>query len=72
MHLQKQSKYTNSKFKAFISSFIADIIGFTTAFLTVLITLVIIYIIIGQSKLKMLVANIVLQCMKAVEAAALN
>ena len=72
MHLQKQSDSTNSKFKSFISSFIADIIGFSTALLTVLITLVIVYIIAGHSKLKTLVANMALQCIKAVEAAALN
>ena len=72
MHLQKQSNNTNSKFKTFISSFIADIIGFSAALLTVLITLVIIYIITGQSKLETLVANMVLQHIKAVEAAALN
>ena len=71
MHSQKQSKYTNLKFKAFLSSFIADIIGFTRS-LSILITLVMIYIITRQSKLKILVANIVLQCIKAVEAAALN
>ena len=40
--------------------------------LTILITLVIVYIINGHSKLKMLVANMALQCIKAVEAAALN
>ena len=72
MHLQKQSNNTNSKFKTFISSFIADIIGFSTALITVLMTLVIIYIITGQSKHKTLVANMVLQHIKAVEAAALN
>ena len=72
MHLQNQSNNTNSKFKTFISSFIADIIGFSAALLTVLITLVIIYIITGQSKLKTLVVNMVLQHIKAVEAAALN
>ena len=38
----------------------------------VLITLVIIYIVMGHSKLKMLVANMALQCIKIVEAAALN
>ena len=34
--------------------------------------LVVIYIVIGHSKLKTLVANIALQCIKTVEAAALN
>ena len=72
LHLQKQSDNTNSKFKTFISSFIADIIGFSAALLTVLITLVIVYIVTGHSKLKTLVANMALQCIKAVEAAALN
>ena len=72
MHLQKQSDNTNSIFKTFISSFIADIIGFSTALLTVIITLVIVFFVTGHSKFKMLVANMALQCMKAVEAAALN
>ena len=61
-----------SKFKSFISSFIVDIIGFSTALLTVIITLVIIYIVTGHSKHKMLVANMALQHIKTVEAAALN
>ena len=71
-HLHKNNDDTNSKFKSFISSFIADIIGFTTALLTGLITLVIIYIVMGHSKLTMLVANRALQCTKTVEAAALH
>ena len=72
VHIQKQNNYTNSKFKVFISNFIADVIGFTAAFLTVLVSLVLIYIGTGQSKRKTLVANIALQCIKTVEAAALN
>ena len=72
LHLHGQSDNTNSKFKTFISSFIADIIGFSAALLTILITLVIVYIITGHSKLKMLVANMALQHIKAVKAAALN
>ena len=72
MHLQKQNNRTNSKLKTFISSFIVNIIGFSAALLMVLITPEISYIISGQSKLKMLVANMVLQFIKAVEAAALN
>ena len=59
LHSQKQSDNTSLKFKTFISSFIADIIGFSAALLTVLITLVIVY-----SKLKTLVANMALQCIK--------
>ena len=72
LHLHKNNDNTNSKVKTFISSFIADIIGFSTALLMVLITLVIIYIVMGHSKLKMLVANMALQCIKTVDAAALN
>ena len=72
LHLHKNNDNTNSKFKTFISSFIANSIGFSAALLTVLIALVIIYIVTGHSKLKMLVANMALQCIKTVEAAALN
>ena len=72
LHLHKNNDNTNSKFKSFISSFIADIIGFSAALLMILITLVIIYIVMGHSKLKTLVANIALQCIKTLEAAGLN
>ena len=67
-----QHHNTKSKFKGFISSFIVDIIGFGTALLTIIITLVVIYIVTGHFKLKTLVTNIALQCIKTVEAAALN
>ena len=63
---------TKSNFKGFISSFIADIIGFGTALLTIIMALVVIYIVTGHSKFKTLVTNITLQCIKTVEAAALN
>ena len=46
--------------------------GFMAAFLTVIVTFMIIYILTGQSKLKTLVANIALHCVKAVESAALQ
>ena len=72
LHLHQRNDDPDSKFKTFISGFIADIIGFSTALLTILITLVIIYIVMGHSKLKILVANMALQCIKTVEAAALN
>ena len=63
---------TKSNFKGSISSFIADIIGFGTALLAIIMALVVIYIVTGHSKLKILVTNIALQCIKTVEAAALN
>ena len=72
LNLEIQHDNTESKFKSFISSFIADIIGFSTALLTIIITLVIIYIVTGHSNLKKLVANIALQHIKTIEAAALN
>ena len=64
---EKQNEQ-NSKFRTFITSFIADTLVFLEALLTVIVTLVVIYMISGQSKLKMLVANIALQCIKAIEA----
>ena len=72
LQVDVQHHNTKSKFKGFISSFIVDIIGFGAALLTIIITLVVIYIVTGHSKLKTLVANITLQCIKTVEAAALN
>ena len=63
---EKQNEQ-NSKFRMFITSFIVDTLVFSAALLTVIVTLVVIYMISGQSKLKMLVANIALQCIKAIE-----
>ena len=58
----------NSEFKSFLNSFLADIILFTATLVTMIITLVIVYIMYGQSKLKALVTNIAMQCIKGVEA----
>ena len=57
-----------SKFRSFINSFLIDMLVFIVAILTVFIIFVIIYIIMGQSKLKVLVAAMVLQRVTAVEA----
>ena len=59
----------NSKLKSFLNSFLADIHIFKGALITMIITLVIIYVLYGQSKLKALVTNIVMQRIKTVEAA---
>ena len=59
----------NSKFRSFLNSFLAEVIIFTATLITLIITLVIIYVMYGQSKLKVLVTNIAMQSMKAVEAA---
>ena len=64
---EKQNEQ-NSKFRTFITSFIADTLVFSAVLLTVIVTLVVIYMISGQSKLKMLVANIALQHFEATEA----
>ena len=64
---EKQNEQ-NSKFRTFITSFITDTLVFSAALLTVIVTLVVIYMISGQSKLKMLIANIALQCIRVVEA----
>ena len=72
MHVNVSPHTTKSNFKGFISSFIADIIGFVAALLTIITALVVIYIVTRHSKLKTLVANIALQCIRTVEAASLN
>ena len=70
----KETKMNNkeinlpSKFRTFITSFIVDIVVFIAALLTLVITLTVIYLLSGQSKLKTLVANITLNCVKTVEA----
>ena len=66
--IKEKQNEQNSKFKSFITSFIADALVFSAALLTVIVTLVVIYMISGQSKLKMLVANIAIQCIKTIEA----
>ena len=57
------------KFGSFLDSFLVDVLLFIAALTTVIITLAVMYMVCGQSKLKALVANIALQCTKAVEVA---
>ena len=57
-----------SKFGSFLKSFLPDVLVFTVAGITVVISLIIIYILCGQSKMKMLVTNLPLQCLKPAEA----
>ena len=45
---------------------------FVTGILTVILTFVIMYMLCRQSKLKSIVANLALQCIKTVEAAAIK
>ena len=71
-HVNVSPHTTKSNFKGFISSFIADIIDFVATLLTIITALVVIYIVTRHSKLKTLVANIELQRIRTVKAAALN
>ena len=72
MHVNVSHHTTKSNFKGLISSFIANIIGFAAALLTIITALVVIYIVTRHSKLKTLAANIALQHITTVKAAALN
>ena len=72
LHVNVSPHTTKSNFKGFISSIIADIIGFVAALLFIITALVVIYIVTSHFKLKTLVANIALQCIRTVEVAALN
>ena len=58
----------NSSIKTFLTSFITNALVFAAAIVTVVITFIIIYMLTSQSKLKTLVANIALQCVKAIDA----
>ena len=58
----------SSEFRSFLNSFLADILLFTAALVTMIITLVVVYIMYGKSKLKALVTNKAMQCIKGVEA----
>ena len=61
-------KSPTAKFRSFINSFLIDMLVFIAAILQVFIIFVIIYIIMGQAKLKVLVATMALQRVRAVEA----
>ena len=58
-------------FNTFLSSYIADVIVFVTGILSVILTFVI-TLLCRQSKLKSIVANMALQCIKTIEAATIK
>ena len=58
----------SSKFGSFLDSFLVDMLLFIAALITMIITLTLMYMVCTQLKLKALVANLALQCTKAVEA----
>ena len=59
----------SSKFGSFLNSLLIDVFLFIAVLITMILTLVVLYMVCGQSKLKVLVVNIALQCTKAVEVA---
>ena len=67
MTIVKQNN-PQSKFRKFINSFLIDTLKFIAAVLTVFLVPVIIYILMGQSKLKMLITTMAFQRVRAVEA----
>ena len=59
-------------FNAFLSSYIADAIVFVTGILSVILTFLITYLLCRQDRLKSLVANMALQCIKTIGAATIK
>ena len=68
----KGDKSPTSEFRSFNNSFLIDVLVFILAILTVFIIFVIIYIITGQSKLKVLVATMTLQRVRAIDVLSTN
>ena len=60
------------KFNAFLSSYLTDVIVFATGIVSVILAFVITNMLCRQSKLKSLVANMALHCVKTIEAATLK
>ena len=65
----KEKTIKEPTFNTFVSSYLADVIVFATGILSVILTFVMTYMLCGQSKLKSIVANMALQCIKTIEAA---
>ena len=68
----KEKNLKEPTFNTFLSSYMLDVILFVTGILTVILTFIITYMLCGQSKLKSMVANLALQCVKTVEALAIK
>ena len=68
----KEKSIKEPTFNTFLSSYMVDVILFVTGTLTVILTFIIMYMLCRQSKLKSVVANLALQCVKTVEAAAIK
>ena len=68
----KEKRIKEPTFNTFLSSYMVDVILFVTGILTVILTFRITYTLCRQSKLKSVVANLALQHVKTVEAAAIK
>ena len=68
----KEKSRKEPTFNTFLSSYMVDVILFMTGILTVILTFIIMYMLCGQSRLKSVVANLALQRVKTVEAAAIK
>ena len=68
----KEKSIKEPTLTAFLSSYMVDVILFVTGILTVILTFIIMYMLYRQSKLKSVVANLALECVKTVEAAAIK
>ena len=68
----KEKRIKEPTFNNFLSSYMVDVILFVTGILTVILTSIIMYMLYRQSKLKSVVANLALQHVKTVEAAAIT
>ena len=68
----KEETIKDPMFNAFLSSYVADVIVFATGILSVILAFVITYMLCRQSKLKSLVANMALQCIKTIETATIK
>ena len=68
----KEKTIKEPTFNTFLSSYVADVIIFVTGILTVILTFVIMYMLCRQFKLKSIVANMALQCIKTIEAATIK
>ena len=64
----QERKFKEPKFTKFLNSYIADILIFVAGILTIILTFIVIYLLCRQSKLKTLVANVILHHAKTIEA----
>ena len=68
----KEKSIKELTFNTFLSSYMVDVILLATGMLIIILTFIIMYMLCRQSKLKSVIANLALQCVKTVEAAAIK